>query len=71
MVYDHAPLWTFLILIFSSQHVFDVVRTAGSATYNFANPVRRDVVNVGNLGDLVTFRFVTDNQGALKLAFRG
>ncbi|KIM71371.1 laccase [Piloderma croceum F 1598] len=49
-------------------HAFDVVRSAGSTTYNYANPVRRDTVNVGGnqagLGaDNVTIRFVTDNTG--------
>ncbi|EJD08221.1 laccase [Fomitiporia mediterranea MF3/22] len=44
-------------------HAFDVIRTAGSDTYNFKNPPRRDVVNIGNPGDLVTIRFVTDNPG--------
>ncbi|OCB91779.1 laccase [Sanghuangporus baumii] len=44
-------------------HNFDVVRVAGSDTYNYANPVRRDVVSIGGRGDNVTFRFVTDNPG--------
>ncbi|ESK92808.1 laccase [Moniliophthora roreri MCA 2997] len=44
-------------------HAFDVVRVAGSDTYNYANPVRRDVVNSGKGGDNVTFRFFTDNPG--------
>ncbi|KAK0218569.1 laccase lcc5 [Armillaria nabsnona] len=44
-------------------HVFDVVRSAGSTTYNYENPVRRDVVNTGNKGDNVTIRFRTDNPG--------
>ncbi|KAK1229545.1 laccase, multicopper oxidase, benzenediol:oxygen oxidorectuctase [Marasmius sp. AFHP31] len=44
-------------------HAFDVVRVAGSDTYNYANPVRRDVVRTGNGGDNVTFRFRTDNPG--------
>lgn len=34
-------------------HNFDVVRVAGSSTYNFANPIRRDTVSVGNTGDNV------------------
>jgi iron transport multicopper oxidase len=42
---------------------FDVVRTAGSSTYNYANPVRRDVISIGLAGDNVTFRFTTDNAG--------
>ena len=44
-------------------HTFDVVRVAGSSTYNYANPVRRDVVNIGQAGDNVTFRFNTNNPG--------
>nr|AAR01244.1 laccase 3 [Coprinopsis cinerea] len=44
-------------------HTFKVVRSAGSSTYNFVNPVERDVVNVGQAGDNVTIRFVTDNAG--------
>ncbi|TDL26568.1 Cu-oxidase-domain-containing protein [Rickenella mellea] len=44
-------------------HNFDVVRVAGSSTYNFANPVRRDVVTTGGGGDNVTFRFTTNNPG--------
>ncbi|KAK0190035.1 laccase lcc5 [Armillaria mellea] len=44
-------------------HAFDVVRTAGSDVYNYNNPVRRDVVNTGNLGHNVTIRFTTDNPG--------
>ncbi|KAK1228361.1 laccase, multicopper oxidase, benzenediol:oxygen oxidorectuctase [Marasmius sp. AFHP31] len=44
-------------------HAFDVVRVAGSNTYNYQNPVRRDVVNSGKGGDEVTIRFVTDNPG--------
>ncbi|KAL0063533.1 laccase, multicopper oxidase, benzenediol:oxygen oxidorectuctase [Marasmius tenuissimus] len=44
-------------------HAFDVVRVAGSSTYNYANPVRRDVVNIGGTSDNVTIRFSTDNPG--------
>ncbi|KAI3614454.1 laccase [Moniliophthora roreri] len=44
-------------------HTFDVVRTAGSSTYNYKNPIRRDVVSIGNAGDNVTIRFRTDNPG--------
>ncbi|KZP02622.1 multicopper oxidase, partial [Athelia psychrophila] len=44
-------------------HTFDVIRSAGSSTYNYANPVRRDVVSTGNTTDNVTIRFVTDNAG--------
>ncbi|KAG9308059.1 laccase [Chiua virens] len=43
---------------------FSVVRTAGSNTTNFVNPVRRDVVSIGNsTTDNVTIRFTTDNPG--------
>ncbi|RXW17053.1 hypothetical protein EST38_g8806 [Candolleomyces aberdarensis] len=44
-------------------HAFSVVRSAGSSTYNYANPVRRDVVSIGTAGDNVTIRFRTDNAG--------
>ncbi|KAJ7913038.1 yellow laccase [Mycena leptocephala] len=45
-------------------HNFYVVRSAGNATYNFDNPVIRDVVSTGpDATDLTTFRFVTDNAG--------
>ncbi|TRM58139.1 laccase [Schizophyllum amplum] len=44
-------------------HTFDVVRSAGSTSYNYANPVRRDVVNTGLAGDNTTIRFKTDNAG--------
>ena len=54
----------FLPLIACSRyHTFSVIRSAGSLTYNYVNPVKRDVVNTGNLGDFVTIRFVTDNAG--------
>ncbi|KAF8131813.1 laccase [Boletus edulis] len=45
-------------------HTFDVVRVAGSNKTNFVNPVRRDVVSMGNSStDNVTIRFTTDNPG--------
>ncbi|KAJ7646284.1 laccase [Mycena polygramma] len=45
-------------------HNFYVVRSAGNSTYNWDNPVIRDVVSTGaNTTDLTTFRFVTDNAG--------
>ncbi|KII86082.1 hypothetical protein PLICRDRAFT_115284 [Plicaturopsis crispa FD-325 SS-3] len=45
-------------------HDFSVVRSAGSTAYNYANPVRRDTVNLGSdLNDNVTIRFTTDNPG--------
>jgi hypothetical protein len=40
-----------------------VVRSAGNASYNFVDPVVRDVVSIGNMGDNVTIRFFTDNPG--------
>jgi len=42
---------------------FDVVRSAGNSTYNYANPVQRDTVSIGSTGDNVTFRFSTENPG--------
>lgn len=45
------------------ENTFYVVRSAGSSTYDFVNPVRRDVVSIGQAGDSVTFRFTTDNAG--------
>ncbi|KAI0065701.1 laccase [Artomyces pyxidatus] len=44
-------------------HTFSVVRSAGNASYNFVNPVKRDVVSIGNLGDAVTIRWTADNPG--------
>ncbi|TFK21942.1 laccase 4 [Coprinopsis marcescibilis] len=44
-------------------HAFSVVKSAGSSTYNFENPVRRDVVNSGEEGEETVIRFVTDNPG--------
>ncbi|KAF9259972.1 laccase [Marasmius fiardii PR-910] len=40
-------------------HSFSVVRSAGDSSYNFADPVRRDVVSTGSAGDNVTIRFFT------------
>ncbi|KAI0800683.1 laccase E [Fomes fomentarius] len=46
-------------------HAFAVVRSAGSSTYNYDNPVWRDVVSTGTPAnnDNVTIRFRTDNPG--------
>ncbi|CAL1709847.1 unnamed protein product [Somion occarium] len=44
-------------------HTFDIVRSVNSSTYNYKNPVRRDVVNIGTTGDNVTIRFETNNPG--------
>ncbi|KAG2746849.1 multicopper oxidase [Suillus brevipes Sb2] len=44
-------------------HKFAVIRSAGSSTYNYVNPVLRDTVSTGLLSDRVTIRFITDNPG--------
>jgi len=44
-------------------HAFHVVRSAGNSTYNYDDPVIRDVVSIGDTGDNVTIRFFTDNPG--------
>jgi iron transport multicopper oxidase len=44
-------------------HTFSVIRSTGQGTYNYANPPRRDTVNTGSSGDVVTIRFTTDNSG--------
>uniref|UniRef100_A0A8H7XYK1 laccase n=1 Tax=Psilocybe cubensis TaxID=181762 RepID=A0A8H7XYK1_PSICU len=45
-------------------HTFSVVRSAGNSSYNYVNPIRRDVVNTGSdTTDSVTIRFTTDNAG--------
>ncbi|KAI9509110.1 laccase [Russula earlei] len=44
-------------------HAFYVVRSAGNSSYNFVDPVLRDVVTIGSAGDNVTIRFFTDNPG--------
>ncbi|KAJ6485373.1 yellow laccase [Mycena vitilis] len=45
-------------------HNFWVVRSAGSTTYNYDNPVVRDVVTTGaDTTDNTTIRFQTDNAG--------
>jgi hypothetical protein len=47
-----------------NQHVFDVVQSAGNrTTFNYINPVRRDVVNAGSLGQQTVIRWITDNSG--------
>ncbi|KAF8505410.1 laccase [Russula emetica] len=45
-------------------HAFYVVRSAGNSSYNYDNPILRDVVNMGSSGDEVTIRFVAYNPGA-------
>jgi hypothetical protein len=47
----------------SFQSPFDVVRSANSSTYNYINPVRRDVVSTGIVGSMTTIRFRTDDDG--------
>ncbi|KAF9445549.1 multicopper oxidase [Macrolepiota fuliginosa MF-IS2] len=45
-------------------HDFSVVRCADAGHFNFLDPVRRDVVNMGQTrGDFVSIRFKTDNPG--------
>jgi iron transport multicopper oxidase len=44
-------------------HSFYVVRSAGNSSYNWVDPIIRDVVSIGNKGDNVTIRFVADNPG--------
>ncbi|KAI0246096.1 laccase C [Lactifluus subvellereus] len=45
-------------------HSFHVVRSAGNTSYNFVDPVVRDVVSIGTGStDIVTIRFFTDNPG--------
>ncbi|KAI0297807.1 laccase 3 [Multifurca ochricompacta] len=44
-------------------HAFHVVRSPGSSTYNYDDPMIRDVVSMGSAGDNVTIRFFTDNPG--------
>ncbi|KAI9572538.1 laccase [Boletus coccyginus] len=44
---------------------FDVVRSAGvNSTFNYENPIRRDVTSAGGDGQQVVIRWVTDNTGA-------
>ncbi|KAJ7478293.1 laccase [Mycena latifolia] len=45
-------------------HNFFVIKSAGNDTYNFDNPIIRDVVSTGTATtDNTTIRFVTDNAG--------
>ncbi|RXW13760.1 hypothetical protein EST38_g12094 [Candolleomyces aberdarensis] len=44
-------------------HAFSVIKSADSNTFNFENPVRRDVVSIGGVGQFAVIRFVTDNPG--------
>lgn len=46
------------------QHPFSVIKSAeNGSTYNFDNPVRRDVSSSGEEGQQVVLRFVADNAG--------
>ncbi|KAM6504130.1 laccase 1 [Amanita muscaria] len=49
--------------ITGGPQTFDIVRSAGSSIYDYQHPVRRDVVNIGELNDNVTIRFSTYNPG--------
>ncbi|KAG2092557.1 laccase [Suillus cothurnatus] len=44
-------------------HAFDVVQSAGNSTFNYVNPVRRDVVSAGSTGQQMVIRWTTDNSG--------
>ncbi|KAG2153312.1 laccase [Suillus clintonianus] len=44
-------------------HSFDVVQSAGNSSFNYVNPVRRDVVSVGTQDQQMVIRWVTDNSG--------
>ncbi|OJA18450.1 hypothetical protein AZE42_05804 [Rhizopogon vesiculosus] len=44
-------------------HAVDVVQSAGNSTFNYVNPVRRDVVNAGAFGEQMVIRWITDNSG--------
>nr|UDP83126.1 laccase 10 [Cyathus bulleri] len=44
-------------------HHFHATHSAGSFDYNYENPVIRDVVSTGVIGDNLTIRYRTDNSG--------
>ncbi|KAG1811271.1 phenol oxidase [Suillus subaureus] len=44
-------------------HSFSVVKSADSSTFNYANPVRRDVASAGVVNQSMVIRWVTDNSG--------
>ncbi|KAG1766794.1 laccase [Suillus occidentalis] len=44
-------------------HSFDVVQSAGNSSFNYVNPVRRDVVSGGLQNQQMVIRWVTDNSG--------
>jgi len=47
----------------NASEILPAVGRAGNSSYNFVDPVVRDVVSTGNTGDNVTIRFFTDNHG--------
>jgi iron transport multicopper oxidase len=45
-------------------HTFSAIRGPSMTGYNFVNPIRRDVVSLGqSTSDNVTIRFIMDNAG--------
>ncbi|KAG2751701.1 multicopper oxidase [Suillus brevipes Sb2] len=44
-------------------HTFDVIKSAVGNSFNYVNPVRRDVVSAGNTGQQMVIRWTTDNSG--------
>ncbi|KAG2066219.1 laccase [Suillus decipiens] len=44
-------------------HHFDVVQSAGNSSFNYVDPVRRDVVSSGYENQQTVIRWVTDNSG--------
>ncbi|KAG1740901.1 laccase [Suillus paluster] len=44
-------------------HSFDVVQSAGNGSFNYVNPVRRDVASIGIQDQQMVIRWVTDNSG--------
>ena len=47
------------------------MQSAGNSTFNYVNPVRRDVVNAGVIGQQMVIRWVTDNSGPWLLHWYG
>ncbi|EAU92467.2 bilirubin oxidase [Coprinopsis cinerea okayama7 len=58
-------LLVFSIRSICAGHAFSVIQSAGSPNKNYIDPVRRDVVSIGDPDrkENVTIRFVTDNPG--------
>ncbi|KAG1892506.1 laccase [Suillus subluteus] len=42
-------------------HSFSVVQSVGNSSFNYANPVRHNVISAGSLGQQMVIRWVTDN----------